>query len=155
MSEDMLRLPDINLDEDVQAEEILLATQRLTEILRQESGYLRQMQIKKAGGLQEEKNRLISWLEGQKKLIGLSPEIKRAYHEHMPEGMEEVVEAFAQAVEENYHQSSVARAVNARIVQAVNEAVQAKAQVNTYTAGGVSAYAAGRQGVPFNVNQKA
>jgi flagellar biosynthesis/type III secretory pathway chaperone len=151
----MLQLPEIEISDMIQVDEIITVTERLTDVLREESDYLKTMQIRKVGVLQEEKLKLISWLEAQKKMIALNPDMKDQLDALDREEMGEVVEDFTKAVEENYHQASIARVVNERIVQAVTDALQAREHVNTYTAGGITSAPSRMQSVTFNVNQKA
>lgn len=154
MSE-MLELPAIGISDTIQIKEIIAVTARLKQVLKQESEFLRQMQIRKAGTLQDEKNKLISWLEAQKKIIALNPQMKHGMHEDDHQAMSDLVDDFSKVVEENYHQASIAKAVNERVVQAVTDAMQARANVNIYNANGTTSRANQVQGLPFNINQKA
>ena len=153
----LMNLPEISLDNSLRVEELIAVTARLTELLKEESAHLKGMRIRAVVPLQEEKNRLISWLETQKKIIALNPQMKDEIAADMHIKMTAVGEEFARVVEENYHQASIARAVNQRLVQAVADAVSEKTHVGTYNAYGAArgTAALSGQGLPFNVNQKA
>jgi flagellar biosynthesis/type III secretory pathway chaperone len=153
----MMNLPEISLDDSLKVDELIAVTARLTVLLKEESAHLKAMRIRAVAPLQEEKNRLISWLETQKKIIALNPHMKNDFSPQQQKKMSEVAEEFSRAVEENYHQTSIARAVNQRLVQAVADAVNEQTHVGTYNAYGAArnAMSLGAQGLPFNVNQKA
>lgn len=150
-----LELPELTLHDTIQVNELVAVTARLTEVLREESKELRAMRIRAVGEMQDEKNMLISWLEAQKKIIALTPEMKDRLSEKERADMTRVAEDFAVAVEENYHQASIARAVNQRVVQAINDSVRSSEHVNTYNAYGSTRNTVTGGGLPFNVNQKA
>lgn len=150
-----LELPELSIHDGIQVNEMVAVTARLTELLRAESQELRAMRIRAVGEMQEEKNMLISWLEAQKKIIALTPEMKDRLSEQERAEMTRVAEDFAVAVEENYHQASIARAVNQRVVQAINDSVRSNEHVNTYNAYGATRNGPTTAGLPFNVNQKA
>ena len=150
-----LELPEIAIHDSIQVNELVAVTARLTEVLREESKELRAMRIRAVGELQDEKNKLIGWLEAQKKIIALTPEMKDRLSEAERAEMARVAEDFAVAVEENYHQASIARAVNQRVVQAINDSAHSSEHVNTYNAYGATRNGVASAGLPFNVNQKA
>ena len=150
-----LELPEIALQDSIQVNELVAVTARLTEVLREESKQLKAMRIRAVGEIQEEKHKLISWLEAQKKIIALNPSMKDQLSDEERAAMAQVAEVFAQAVEENYHQASIARAVNQRVVQAINDSVRDRDHVNTYNAYGTTRGTVSTAGLPFNVNQKA
>lgn len=150
-----LELPELAIHDTIQVNELVAVTARLTEVLRAESLELRAMRIRAVGEMQDEKNKLIGWLEAQKKIIALTPEMKDRLSEEERAEMARVAEAFAVAVEENYHQASIARAVNQRVVQAINDSVRSNEHVNTYNAYGNTRNTVSSTGLPFNVNQKA
>lgn len=150
-----LELPEITLHDAIQVSELVAVTARLTEVLREESKQLKTMRIRAVGEMQDEKSKLISWLEAQKKIIALTPGMKDRLSEEDRAQMAKVAEEFARAVEENYHQASIARAVNQRVVQAINDAAQSSEHVNTYNAYGTTRGTVSSAGLPFNVNQKA
>lgn len=150
-----LELPELTLQDSIQVTEVVAVTARLTELLREESKELKAMRIRAVGALQDEKNKLISWLEAQKKMIMLNPQMKDHLSDAERANMSNVAEDFARAAEENYHQASIARAVNQRVVQAITDSVRERDHVNTYNALGTTRDQGGTTGLPFNVNQKA
>lgn len=153
--EHMLELPAIEIGDKVQVEEIITVTRRLTQLLQEESVHLRHMRIKPVGALQDEKNRLIGWLEAQQKIIAINPVMRDSVDDNAQRALSEASENFARAVEENYHQASIARAVNQRVVQAVMEAVRDQNNLGTYGATGVQRSVTAANGFNFSLNQQA
>ncbi len=148
-------LPPIEIGDSVQVEEIVAVTRRLTELLAEESMHLRAMRIKPVATLKEEKNRLIGWLEAQQKIIAINPSMRDSMSEEEREVIASIGAEFAQAVEENYHQASIARAVNQRVVQAMMEAVRDQHALPLYSASGAQARPTSGSSYQLNLNQQA
>lgn len=150
-----LELPPIEpLSGTIQINEIMAVTERLTQLLKTESGYLKEMRVAPVAALQQEKNALISWLEAQKKIIALRPEMLESIDDNWRQSFAEASQQFARAAEENYHQTAIARLINQRIVQSITESLREQQTVGTYSAQGTTQ--PGKQSaLSFNLNQKA
>lgn len=149
-----MELPEIQLGDSIPVNEVIAVTARLTDVLRLESEYLRVMNIREAGKLQDEKIRLTSWLEAQQKLISIRPELRDFIAAEERKAMEEVAVEFADAVEDNFRQVSIARVVNQKVVQAITDAMREQNSVATYNAQGANS-TAGNASLSYNLNQRA
>jgi hypothetical protein len=150
-----LHLPPLPLGEEVMVDELLVVSARLTALLQEESQLLKRMQVGKIGPMQDEKLKLIAWLEAQQKMLMLKPQMKQVLQDNERFQLEEASAALSAAMNDNVHQLSIARAVNSKVVEAVMEALRQQQQVPGYTSLGAAKGAAPSGALPVNINQKA
>lgn len=106
----------------LQLSEIVDVATRLGRILAQESHFLSVMDFTSVAKLQEEKNKLISALEIQKKILKLDPGIKKGFTEEEIKEFQNVSAMFDTILHENHHQLMRVRAVNLRVVNFIAKA---------------------------------
>ncbi len=153
--ENELVLPELQMTDAIVIHEVMAVTSRLADVLRRESDFLKQMNIGEAGKLQDEKIKLTAWLEAQKKLIAIRPELRDQISPQEREELEAIIEDFTDAMEENFRQVSIARVVNQKVVQAITESMREQQQLNTYNAYGTNTSRMSSAALSYNLNQKA
>lgn len=139
---------------DMDMYELITVTARLKDVLIQETEYLKTMQVRELGKLQDEKQKLTKLLESYQQMLAARPELIQALDESSREELGELTEAFSRAVSENLQRTAVARAVNQRVVSAIMEVVTEQHHAGTYNRYGSSA-APTDMSISFNLNQKA
>lgn len=146
-------LPDVPSFDELPVGEMIEVTARLTDLLNQEVVLLEQMQVTRAGELQQEKMALTQVLEAQKKLIDAQPELIDAVPDAERDQLRHVVETFHTALQRNVRLVAVAKAVNQRVVQAVFDTLAEQQSTGAYTKAGMTA-SAPKGGVSISLNQQ-
>lgn len=96
---------------------------RLGRLLAEESHFLDIMDFKSVAKLQNEKLKLISALEIQKKIIKMDPSIKQNFPQEEMLEFENVSAMFDKILAENYRQLMRMKTVNQKVVDIVAKAV--------------------------------
>jgi uncharacterized protein YPO0396 len=134
--------------------ELITITARLKDVLVRESEHLRKMEMQEVGRLQDEKGKLTKLMESYQRLLSAKPELVRQMDEASREDLAEISEEFSRALADNQRRTTVARAINQRVVQAIMEVVTENQHVGTYNKYG-SATAPSNLAVSFNLNERA
>lgn len=103
-------------------EEIIDTATRLRHILTAESQYLDVMDFKSVAHLQEEKNKLITALEIQKKILKLDPTIKANFPREAVNTFKQSTENFDNILGENYRQLLRIKEINRKVVEVIAKA---------------------------------
>lgn len=149
-----LTLPAIDTPyAEIDIEEMILVTRRLSELLREEVRLLQTMDITAAGALQPEKETLTKVLEMQKKHIELQPEAMEQIDAQDKARLGEVVADFQEALHQNIRLVAVAKVVNQRVVQAVMDTLAEQHTTGAYSKQGVT-ITAPKQGLSVTLNQQ-
>jgi recombinational DNA repair ATPase RecF len=98
----------------------------LTEILSQETAYLKKRQVSKVKTLQEEKERLISILEILKANLSKSPAAIAELSKETKSSLRNMIVLFETVMQENHLELLKTTAINQKVVEAVTEAIQDK-----------------------------
>lgn len=147
-------LPNIAALQSVSIDEMLDATQRLSELLMEEAEHLKAMRVAELAPLQEEKLRLTRLLETAQARMAADPGFVTKANAAQREELLLLADDLAFAVEENFRHVSVARAVNSRVMQAISEVVSDHQRPATYDRSGMASSRA-HLTVSLNLNQKA
>ena len=152
--ENPTELPTLNITETIPVQDIIDVTTRLTDLMAEEAELFRTMNIEAIAALQEEKNQLVVWLEAQQKMLAVHPDPAALIDDEERDVLEEVMEDFTNIAQDNFHQATIARDVNKKVVTAVTNAIRDQEVVNTYTPNGGNA---NHQNVPisYKLNQSA
>lgn len=102
--------------------EITEMATRLGRVLAEESHYLSTMNFSAIDKLQEEKMKLVTALDIQKKILKIDPSIKASYSEEEVKEFENVSVIFDQILVENYRQLTRVKLVNKKIVDIIAKA---------------------------------
>ena len=129
-------LPNLNVSDEIPVQDIIDVALRLTDLMADEAEYFRSMNLAEIGALQEEKSQLLIWLEAQQKMLAVHPDPAALIDEDERAALEEVMAEFTAVAKDNFHQASIARDVNQKVVEAVTTAIRNQEVVNTYTAHG-------------------
>lgn len=124
------------------AQDVVLLTARLAQLLAEEVDLLGDMKIKKIEALQQEKIFLTNALEAQRKLIERHPYMMDTVPSRDKRDLEEVAEVFQNILEENHRKLLLAKEINHKIVQAITEVVKETTQSRTYNGSGYTGMAA-------------
>lgn len=103
--------------------EIIDVASRLGRILAQETHLLNTMNMKEVAKLQEEKGKLVSALEIQKKILKLDPAIKNGFLPEEIREFENISLMFDEILKENYRQLLRVKEVNRKVVEVIAKAV--------------------------------
>ncbi len=138
----MTQYPNVNTQADasrfapLQAEpsanNIIALTARLAQVLAEEADQLEAMNIKKVGELQKEKLLLTGALEREKKLLERHPDSLHTMSEEDKQDLRAVLDIFNAIMAENYRRLLVAKEVNARVVDAIGDAVNEATMNSVY-----------------------
>lgn len=145
-------LPVIGGDIDVY--ELITITAQLMNVMERETEFLKKMDIRAVGTLQDEKQKLTKLMEAYQRLIAAKPELIRALDPASREELAALTERFGRVVAENMRRTAVARSVNQRVMQAVMEVATENQHAGTYNKYGSSSIPTNLS-VSFNLNQKA
>lgn len=107
-------------------------TGRLAHVLAREVEYLKEMRIAEIEPLQREKDRLLTALERMKAELVRDPGLVGRFDVREVEEFRGVAEVFEQILLENHKHLLLAREVNARVVEAVREALQQEQSSSYY-----------------------
>jgi flagellar biosynthesis/type III secretory pathway chaperone len=129
-------LPNLAVSDTIPVEDIIQVSLRLTDLMAEETEHFRSMNIAAVTALQEEKNQLLIWLEAQQKMLAVHPEPAALIDDEDRDALEATIAEFTAVAKENFHQASIARDVNKRVVEAVTKAIQEQEVVSTYTPNG-------------------
>lgn len=133
--------------------DLITLTARLAQLLAEEADLLEAQKIGKIADLQKEKLALLSAIETFKKQVLKYPSLMEEITDEEREDMRSVIMIFNEILEENYKRLSMARAVNAQVVQAITEAVQEATKTDQYDRKGESGKA-GMESISVTVNEK-
>ena len=112
--------------------DVITITARLAQLLAEEADLLESMKISKIADLQNEKKILVDALDAMKTQIRRQPVLLEEISDDERDDLFEVVSVFNQILEENYRRLTMARAVNAEVVQVITEAVQEASRKDIY-----------------------
>ncbi len=128
--------------ENFRAQDVVMLTARLAQLLAEEVDLLTDMKVKKVEALQNEKIFLTNALEAQRKLIERHPYIIDTIPSRDKKDLEDVAQVFQNILEENHRKLLLAKEVNHKIVQAITEVVKETTQSRTYNGSGYTGQAA-------------
>jgi flagellar biosynthesis/type III secretory pathway chaperone len=141
-------LPPMMLDD------LLAATTRLTELMREEGALLDVARYRDIAGLHGEKESLLKLLEThQERLQGNALGLQQ-FEVAKREELLRRTDALAEMAVENGRKLAVARAVNGRIMQAITDVMSDQQRPNTYGKNGLSA-PPDRLSLSFSLNERA
>ncbi len=133
---------------------VIDVTKRLTDLLSEENNYLQAMQMKNVHKLQDEKLKLVSALEIQKKILKMDPSVKSNFSDREKEEFRKITQQFERVLVDNYTNLTRVKAVNQRLVEAIAEAVMDHTpRASGYTPDGSNAPKASLADVPLSINQ--
>lgn len=145
-----IEIPAMEMDID----DLMDVTARLAGVLEEETTYLRSMQVDGLAKLHEKKMELTLTLEAYQKLLKAQPDLlKQADADKLAE-FSKLSEELTALVEENFRRTTVARAVNQRVVQTIMEAMSETNRPGTYNRYGNSNLKQDMS-ISFNLNHKA
>lgn len=147
-------LPNAALLKNMSIRELMDATLRLSDLLAEESEIMTSLRFKELPKLHEEKVKLTQLLESYQQVMATNPEFLRQADAKTREELLLLTDDLAVSVEENFRKVSVARAVNSRVMQAINDVMREDHGPSTYGRTGHS-YAGDAPALSFNFNQKA
>lgn len=124
------------------AQDVVMLTARLAQLLAEEVDLLGDMKIKKIEALQQEKIFLTNALEAQRKLIERHPYMRDTIPSRDKKDLEDVAEVFQNILDENHRRLLLAKEINHKIVQAITEVVKETTQSRTYNGSGYTGTAA-------------
>lgn len=96
---------------------------RLGRVLAEETYLLSIMDVKAVAKLQDEKGKLISALELQKKILKMDPSIKKGFSKEEIKEFENIGHMFDSVLAENYRQLLRVKLVNQRVISMIAKAV--------------------------------
>lgn len=133
---------------------VIDVTKRLTDLLAEENNYLQSMQMKSVHKLQDEKLKLVSALEIQKKILKMDPSVKERFTDREKEEFRNITQQFERVLVDNYTNLTRVKAVNQRLVEAIAEAVMDHTPcASGYTPEGRNAPKASLADLPLSINQ--
>ena len=116
----------------IDIDELMDVTARLADILEEETGYLKGMELESLARLQEKKQELTLVMESYQKILRANPDmLKQADADKLAE-FSELAEDFTRVVEENFRRTAVARSVNQRVVQTIIDVMSEQNRPATY-----------------------
>ncbi|MEQ1789111.1 MAG: hypothetical protein ABL857_01575 [Rickettsiales bacterium] len=124
------------------AQDVVMLTARLAQLLAEEVDLLGDMKVKKIEALQKEKVFLTNALEAQRKLIERHPYMKDTIPSRDKKDLEDVAAVFQNILEENHRKLLLAKEINHKIVQAITDVVKETTQSRTYNGNGYTGMAA-------------
>lgn len=135
-------------------EDMAATAERLFAILETESTLLKDMRIQELAKQQDEKLKLTAVLELYQQRLSVDPDFVRQLDAAQREDLLTLMDDLAFMTEENFRNVASAKAVNARVVQAIMDVMSDQHRPNTYGKNG-SATNAGDLTLSMNLNQKA
>ena len=124
------------------AQDVVMLTARLAQLLAEEVDLLGDMKLKKIEELQNEKIFLTNALEAQRKMIERHPYVMDTIPSRDKKDLEDVAAVFQNILDENHRKLLLAKEVNHKIVQAITEVVKETTQSRTYNGSGYTGVAA-------------
>lgn len=146
--------PEAAMLANLSVDELLRTTQRLTDIMTEESELLKAMRVSELPRLQEEKLRLAGVLELYQEQLARDPGFVKQASDQTREDLLFMTDDLAFVVEENFRQVSAVKAVNARVMQAIMEVVSEQHRPSTYSRYGTAAVGNDLP-LSMNLNQRA
>lgn len=148
------QLPQASAEPPMSVTALMNATLRLSDILQEEAGLITEMRYGEIGALHAEKLALTKLLETYQAHMAKNPNFVRGASAEEREELLLVTDDLAVSVNENFRKVSAAKAVNARIMQAMKDVLTEQHHPGTYSKHG---YASGPQDltISLNLNQKA
>lgn len=116
----------------IKAADITTTVGRLAKLLAQEAELLKQMKIRQVGELTEEKVKLMNLLDFFKKELLRKPELKDSFAENEKEELKRTWKIYQEILRENFRRLMVATEVNAKVVEAIKDAVAAATASGVY-----------------------
>lgn len=150
----MHKLPNAAAFAGMTMDGLLDATQRMCEILSEESEHLAAMRIEPLAKLNQEKTKLTKQLETYQMLMASDPQFVLRADEKTREELLLLVDDLAVVTEENFRRTATARAVNQRVMQAIMDVVSENHRPATYGRSGQTASSADLT-MSINLNQQA
>jgi flagellar biosynthesis/type III secretory pathway chaperone len=138
----------------VSVDELMETILRLSDLLAKESDMLDSMKLKDLHTLQDEKQRLTKTLETYQQVMATRPEFLRGTDADTRKELLLRTDDLAITVEENFHRTAVARAVNQRIMQAITDVLSEQHSPGTYGPQGFATVPSDIA-LSINLNQKA
>jgi hypothetical protein len=147
-------LPNGAMLQSMDIHALMDATVRLSDVLTEESEYIRTRRYAEAAKLHDEKLRLSGVLETYQSVLATNPDFIRNADAKTREELLLLTDDLAISVRENFHTVAVAKAVNGRVLQAMMDVMSEQQRPNTYGASGQSLQAS-NLALSMNLNQKA
>lgn len=148
------QLPNAAALKSMNVDELMTVTLRLSDILAEESTLLDTMKIGEMPKLHDEKMKLTGTLETYQHAMAANPEFLNQADAATREELLLRTDDLAFNIEENFRKVSAARAVNARVMQAIMDVVNEQHRPNTYDRHG-QASNMGDLTLSMNLNQRA
>jgi flagellar biosynthesis/type III secretory pathway chaperone len=147
-------LPQAAALQSMNAQELMEATLRLSDVLAEENALLDTRNYREIARLHDEKLKLSSLLEAYQERMARDPNFMRTIDAKSREELLLRTDDLACNVEDNFRKVSVARAVNGRIVQAIMDVMSDQQRPSVYGRNGQAA-PSGDLALSMNLNQKA
>jgi flagellar biosynthesis/type III secretory pathway chaperone len=147
-------LPNGAILQSMSIQELMDATLRLSDVLTEETNFIRARRFADAAKLHEEKLRLSGLLETYQAVLATKPDFIRNADEKTREELLYLTDDLAVSVRENFHEVAVVKAVNGRVLQAMMDVMSEQQRPSTYGAYGQSLQAS-NLALSMNLNQKA
>ncbi len=132
-------LPNAAILAAMNINELIDATSRLSDILVQESDMLTNMRFKELPKLHEEKVKLSTLLETYQRVLAVDPSFVKKADPKRREELLLLTDDLAFNVEDNFKKVAVAKAVNARVMQAIMDVMSEQHRPGTYGRNGLTA----------------
>ena len=131
-------LPNAAILQSMSVDELMETTLRLSDILARESEMITKMQYKELAPLNDEKLKLTAVLEVYQQVMASDPGFVKQADAKTREQLILITDDLAINVEENFRKVSVARAVNARVMQAITDVMSEQHRPSTYGRNGLA-----------------
>ncbi len=147
-------LPNAAMLASMNIDDLIEATTRLSSILSQESELLSTMRYKELPKLHDEKTKLTTVLETYQRVLAKDKSMVKQADQKRREELLVLTDALAFNVEDNFRKVSAARAVNARVMQAIMDVVSEQHRPGTYGRNGQTTQMPD-MAISVNLNEKA
>lgn len=147
-------MPNAATIASMSAGDLLQTLDRMNEILAQESDLLDAMNVKEMPKLHEEKMRLTLVLEAYQQRLAKDPLFLKQVDAKTREELVFSTDDLAFGVSENFRKVSAAKAINQRVLQAVNDVMSEHYRPSTYSRHGTTSTGT-EMSLSMNLNQRA